>query len=37
MPPACPFRCTVKDVLTQLPAMTNQDDIALLTPAKWKP
>ena len=27
----------VKDVLTRLPAMTNQDDIALLTPAKWKP
>jgi transposase len=27
----------LKDVLTRLPAMTNQDDIAALTPAKWKP
>ena len=26
-----------KDVLTRLPVMTNQDDIATLTPAKWKP
>ena len=26
----------VKDVLTRLP-VTNQDDIAALTPAKWKP
>ena len=27
----------LKDVRTRLPAMTNQDDIAALTPAKWKP
>jgi len=27
----------VKDVLTRLPAMTNQDDLAQLTPARWKP
>jgi len=27
----------VKDFLTRLPAMTNQADIAALTPAKWKP
>jgi hypothetical protein len=27
----------VKDVQTRLPAMTNQDDTAALTPAKWKP
>jgi hypothetical protein len=23
--------------LSRLPAMTNQDDIAALTPARWKP
>jgi len=27
----------LKDVLTRLPAMTNQDDLSPLTPAKWKP
>jgi transposase len=27
----------LKDILTRLPAMTNQDDIAALTPAKWRP
>jgi len=27
----------LKDVLTRLPALTNQDDLSLLTPAKWKP
>jgi len=27
----------VRDVLQRLPAMTNQDDIDALTPAKWKP
>jgi hypothetical protein len=25
------------DVLTRLPAMTNQDDLAALTPARWQP
>jgi len=24
-------------VLQRLPTMTNQDDLAALTPAKWKP
>ncbi len=27
----------LKDVLTRLPAMTNQDDFAALTPARWSP
>ena len=27
----------LKDVLARLPAMTNQDDLSVLTPAKWKP
>jgi hypothetical protein len=27
----------LKDVLSRLPAMTNQDDLAALTPARWKP
>ena len=27
----------LRDVLQRLPAMTNQDDIDALTPAKWKP
>ena len=27
----------LRDVLTRLPTMTNQDDIAALTPAQWKP
>lgn len=27
----------LKDVLTRLPAMTNQDDLAALTPARWSP
>ncbi len=26
-----------KDVLTRLPAMTNQNDLAALTPARWSP
>jgi hypothetical protein len=24
-------------VLSRLPAMTNQDDLSALTPARWKP
>jgi hypothetical protein len=27
----------MKDVLTRLPAMSNQDDLAQLTPANWVP
>jgi len=27
----------MKDVLGRLPAMTNFDDLAALTPARWKP
>ena len=27
----------LRDVLTRLPAMTNQDDITVLTPARWSP
>lgn len=27
----------LKDVLTRLPAMTNQDDLSALTPARWSP
>jgi hypothetical protein len=27
----------LKDVLSRLPAMINQDDLAALTPARWKP
>jgi transposase len=27
----------LRDVLTRLPAMTNQDDLAALTPARWQP
>lgn len=27
----------LKDVLTRLPQMTNQDDLTALTPARWKP
>jgi transposase len=27
----------LRDVLTRLPAMTNQDDLEALTPANWKP
>jgi len=27
----------LKDVLARLPAMTNQHDLSVLTPAKWKP
>jgi transposase len=27
----------LRDVLTRLPAMTNQDDLAALTPARWVP
>ncbi|WP_442891363.1 transposase domain-containing protein [Congregicoccus parvus] len=27
----------LRDVLTRLPAMTNQDDISVLTPANWRP
>jgi len=27
----------LRDVLTRLPAMTNQDDLAALTPAHWQP
>lgn len=27
----------LKDVLTRLPAMTNQDDLSALTPAHWSP
>jgi hypothetical protein len=27
----------LRDVLTRLPAMTNQDDLATLTPARWQP
>ena len=27
----------LRDVLTRLPAMTNQDDIAMLTPRLWQP
>jgi hypothetical protein len=26
----------LRDELTRLPAMTNQDDLAALTPARWK-
>jgi hypothetical protein len=26
----------LRDVLTRLPQMTNQDDIAALTPGRWK-
>jgi hypothetical protein len=25
------------DVLTRLPAMTNQDDLSVLLPSKWQP
>ena len=28
---------SVKDMFTRLPAMTNQDDIAALTPDNWRP
>jgi hypothetical protein len=27
----------LRDVLTRLPAMTNQDDLSALTPANWSP
>ena len=27
----------LRDVLTRLPAMTNRDDLGLLTPARWQP
>jgi hypothetical protein len=27
----------LRDVLTRLPAMTNQDDISMLTLANWRP
>jgi transposase len=27
----------LKDVLTRLPAMTNQDDLTALTPTRWSP
>jgi hypothetical protein len=27
----------VKDLLTRLPTMTNQDDFIALTPSAWKP
>ena len=27
----------VRDLLRRLPAMTNHDDLAALTPARWKP
>ena len=27
----------LRDVLTRLPAMTNQDDLGVLTPARWQP
>jgi len=27
----------LRDVLTRLPAMTNQDDLSALTPANWRP
>jgi hypothetical protein len=27
----------LRDVLTRLPAMTNQDDLTALTPANWSP
>ncbi|HVU17414.1 MAG TPA: transposase domain-containing protein [Candidatus Didemnitutus sp.] len=27
----------LRDVLTRLPAMTNQDDLVALTPANWRP
>ena len=27
----------LRDVLTRLPAMTNQDDLTALTPAHWQP
>lgn len=27
----------LRDVLTRLPTMTNQDDLAALTPARWQP
>ena len=27
----------LKDILTRLPRMTNQDDLSALTPAKWQP
>lgn len=27
----------LKDILTRLPRMTNQDDLSTLTPAKWQP
>jgi transposase len=27
----------LKDMLTRLPAMTNRDDLAALTPARWTP
>ncbi|MBC8008923.1 MAG: transposase domain-containing protein [Burkholderiales bacterium] len=27
----------LRDVLTRLPAMTNQDDLGALTPHRWQP
>lgn len=27
----------LRDGLTRLPTMTNQDDVSALTPARWKP
>ena len=27
----------LRDILTRLPRMTNQDDLRLLTPARWQP
>ncbi len=27
----------LRDILTRLPTMTNQDDLAVLTPARWQP
>jgi hypothetical protein len=27
----------MRDVLSRLPSMTNQDDLGALTPARWRP
>jgi len=27
----------MRDVLSRLPSMTNQDDLGALTPARWQP
>ncbi|MFA6286431.1 MAG: hypothetical protein WC661_03535 [Opitutaceae bacterium] len=37
MQAAPPTAGYLRDVLSRLPAMTNQDDLAPLTPARWPP